>query len=215
MHLGRMAYPPAVSSIQRDLTVNRVHRSSSMRHMYTCRRYTAQMHPRCGRDAAGACAPWSCARRSPCTRSRTCRRPCSRTRASARRCTGDESRHSPRGSAGAARLLEPSGPCRALVGPPPRPLAALAVLVERDAQPHQLVVLELAAGDQGVRAVHHNALRSGTVRRAPLGSGECAQRGIRALAVVIGRESPALTETLQPITCSVFIFSMISCERTQ
>merc|ERR1719230_1454613 len=34
-HEMKLVQPPAVSSIQRDLTAKRVHKSSSMRHIYT------------------------------------------------------------------------------------------------------------------------------------------------------------------------------------
>eukprot|EP00962_Isochrysis_galbana_P015038 scaffold4306_cov114-Isochrysis_galbana.AAC.9 len=113
-HDMKLVQPPAVSSIQRDLTVKRVHRSSSMRHMYTL---------------------VMCLQKSSYSIQKV--------------------------------------PSR-IVGPFTVPLLGVAIFVERDAQPHQLVVLEVATRHYAVSAVEQYALGGRLRPRLPLGGARAA-----------------------------------------
>ena len=65
-------------------------------------------------------------------------------------------------------LAQPAVPLGGAIRPLPRPLDRVAVVVERDAQLHQAVLLELAAGDHRVRAVEEDPLPRRLRPRLPL-----------------------------------------------
>mmetsp|Transcript_60825 Transcript_60825/g.166694 ORF Transcript_60825/g.166694 Transcript_60825/m.166694 type:complete len:415 (-) Transcript_60825:519-1763(-) len=76
-------------------------------------------------------------------------------------------------------LPQPRRPRRRLVAPLAVPLARAALLVERDAQPHQPVVLKLAARHDGVRAVELDPLLDRLRPRLALGVVRTADHVLR------------------------------------